>query len=88
MPKHIDRGMLVVHDEPDGTTSLSICASVVDGKPTGVYAQYHHARSVHIDRDVTLAGAGGTRYTNEIVEVSSLPGGGVMVRRPAYDIPS
>jgi len=83
MPKHTDRGLIVVHDEADGTTSLSICSKVVDGKPVNVYAQYHHAQ-VKIDRDVVLTPAGGDRYTSEIVEVYSR-GPVVNVRYPRYD---
>lgn len=84
MPNHIDRGLLVVHDEADGTTSLSICAKVIDGKPTNVYAQYHHAPRVEIDHDVALTTLGGNKYTDEIVEVYSR-GGVVSVRYPRYD---
>ena len=84
MPMHTDRGLLVLHDEADGTTSLSICAKVIDGKPTNVYAQYYHARVV-IDHDVALTRLGGNRFTDEIVEVASRGDGVVTVRYPKYD---
>ncbi len=84
MPQHADRGLLVVHDEADGTTSLSICAKVVDGKPTNVYAQYHRAQQVVIDDDVALTRHGATRYTKEIVEVTGQLDGVVNVRHPRY----
>ena len=85
MPMHPDRGLLVVHDEPDGTTSVSICAKVIDGRPQDVYAQYHHAPRVDIDADVALTRRGRNRYTSEIVEVTSLGDGVVNVRYPKYD---
>lgn len=84
MPNHIDRGLLVVHDEPDGTITLSICAKVVNGKPTNVYARYHHAAHVDIDNAVALTSLHGNRFTTEIVEVSSRAGI-VNVRYPDYD---
>ena len=84
MPIPIDRGMLVVHAEPDGTTSLSICAKVINGKPTDVYARHHHARRVNIDADVALAHHGKDRYTHEIVEVASGADGVISVRYPRY----
>jgi len=83
MPKHTDRGLLVVHDEADGTTSLAICSKVVDGQPVNVYAEYHHAQ-VKIDQDVRLTKANGDRYTDDIVEVFAR-GAVVNVRHPKYD---
>jgi len=85
MPMHTDRGLLVLHDEADGTTSLSICAKVIEGVPVNVYAQYSHAKRVSIDHDVVLARAGSNRYTDEIVEVSTSGDGVVSVRYPRYD---
>lgn len=85
MPMHADRGLLVVHDEADGTTSLSICAKVVKGKPANVYAQYFHARRVKIEPDVALTRLGSIRYTDEIVEVASRGDGVITVRYPRYD---
>lgn len=84
MPTPIDRGMLVVHAEPDGTTSLSICAKVIDGKPTDVYARHHHAQRVNIAPDVALTPHGRNRYTREIVEVASGADGVINVRYPRY----
>lgn len=84
MPNQIDRGLLVVHDEPDGTTTLSICANVVDGKPTNVYARYHNAPRVEIDHDVALTTLHGNRFTSEIVEVANF-NGVVSIRYPRYD---
>jgi len=84
MPMPIDRGMLVVHAESDGTTSLSICAKVINGKPTDVYAQHHHARRVSIDSDVALIPHGKDRYTREIVEVATGADGAIRVRYPRY----
>jgi hypothetical protein len=88
MPMHPNHGLLVVHDETDGTTSLSICAKVVDGKPRNVYAQYHHATRVEIDADVVLTRRGRTRFTTEIVEVTSAGDGVVNVRYPKYSDPA
>lgn len=85
MPMRTDHGLLVVHDEADGTMSLSICAKVVGGKPTDIYAQYFHAKQVNIDHDVALTRLGRLRYTDEIVEVSSRIDGVVSVRHPRYD---
>ena len=85
MPMHPDRGLLVVHDETDGTTSVLICAKVIDGKPQDVYAQYHHAPRVEIDPDVALIRRGRNRFTKEIVEVTSAGDGVVNVRYPKYD---
>ena len=82
---HPDRGLLVVHDEADGTMSLSICAKVIDGKARNVYARYHHAPRVEIDADVALTRRGSTRFTTEIVEVTSFDDGVVNVRHPKYD---
>jgi hypothetical protein len=85
MPKHTDRGLLFVHEELDGTISLSICSKVVDGKPVDVYAQYHHAPQVKIDRDVVLTPSSSSdRYTDDIVEVFTR-GPVVTVRYPKYD---
>jgi hypothetical protein len=84
MPKHTDRGLIVVHDEADGTTSLAICAKVVDGKPTNVYARYYHAPHLQIAPDVELTTHGRARYTEEIVEVASR-NGVVTVRYPRYN---
>jgi hypothetical protein len=80
-----DRGMLVVHPEADGTTSLSICAKVINGKPTDVYASFRHAPGVRIDPDVVLIPHGRDQYTREIVEVSGSVDGVVSVRYPKYD---
>jgi len=85
MPNNIDRGLLVVHDEADGTTSLSICAKVVHGAPTDVYAKYNHASQVSIDGDVHLTRQGHSRYTHEIVEVINEGQAGITVRYPRYD---
>lgn len=85
MPMHTDRGLVVLHDEADGTTSLSICARVVDGQPTNVYAEYAHAKLVKVDHDVALTRVGGNRYTDGIVEVSSRNDGIVNIRYPKYD---
>jgi hypothetical protein len=87
MPSKLDHGLLVIHDEPDGTTSLSICAKVIDGKPANVYAQYFHARHVKIDDDVALTRSGSNRYTAEVVEVNGQSGDVVSVRHPRYDDP-
>jgi hypothetical protein len=84
MPKHTDRGLVVFHDEADGSTSLSICARVVDGRPADVYAQYFHAK-VKIDDDVALTRLGASRYTDQIVEVTSRDNKVVTVRYPKYD---
>lgn len=85
MPIPTDRGMLVVHTEADGTTSLSVCAKVINGRPTDVYARHHHAWRVNIDPDVALTPHGKDRYTREIVEVSRSADGVVSVRYPRYD---
>jgi hypothetical protein len=85
MPIPTDRGMLVVHAEADGTTSLSICAKVINGQPTDVYARHHHALRVNIDPDVKLTPHGKNRYTQEIVEVVGSVEGVVSVRYPKYD---
>lgn len=83
MPMRTDRGLLVVHDEADGTTSLSICAKIVNGRPADVYARYFHARQVAIAPGVALTSVGRSRHTSEIVEVTS-DGGVVSVRYPRY----
>jgi hypothetical protein len=85
MPMHPNHGLLVLHDEADGTTSLSICARVIDGKPRDVYARYHRAPRVEVDADVALTRRGRTRFTTEIVEVTSFDDGVVNVRYPRYD---
>lgn len=83
MPLHTDRGLLVVQDEADGTTSLAICARVVAGRPVDVYAQYFRA-TVNIDSDVALTTLGKVRYSDAIVEVFSHGDGVVNVRYPRY----
>ena len=88
MPMHPDRGLLVVHDEPDGTFSLSVCARVIDGTARDVYARYHHAPRVEIAPDVALTRRGRTRFSTEIVEVTSVADGVVDVRYPRYDDPA
>jgi hypothetical protein len=80
---HTDRGLVFVHDEADGTTSLSICAKVINGEPTDVYARYNHAPQVQIAPDVAFTSNGRSRHTTEIVEVASRDGL-VTVRYPKY----
>jgi hypothetical protein len=81
MPNRIDHGLLVVHDEGDGTTSLSICARVIQGEPVNVFARYPHAQRVEIAPDVELIQHGNSRHTKEIVEVDGRSGV-VSVRYP------
>lgn len=84
MPLHTDRGLIVIHDEADGTASVAICAKVVDGQATDVYAQYFHAK-VKVDHDVALRRIGTNSFTDEIVEVASVGDSVVSVRYPKYD---
>ena len=79
-----DRGLLVVQEEADGTTSLAICARVVAGRPVDVYAQHFRPTTVNIDSDVSLTTLGKVRYSDGIVEVFSHGDGVVNVRYPRY----
>jgi hypothetical protein len=77
-----DHGYAVFTREDDGTTSVMVCSDLVEGKPSNPYAIHPHRASVSIDKTVSLATSGKTRYTTHAVTVIVAPDGAVQVMKP------
>ncbi|HEX8627387.1 MAG TPA: hypothetical protein VF755_04375 [Catenuloplanes sp.] len=69
MPSYDDRGLVTLTDNPDGTTTVAVCAAVDRGRPINVYARYSAVEKVHIDSAVHLKDSATGRYTDAIVHV-------------------
>jgi hypothetical protein len=80
MPQFLDRGHLVVRDESDGTQTLIICDSVVDGQAVDISAEYRHVPKVLMADSVRLTSLGGSRFTDRVVEVDGRHSDAVRVR--------
>jgi hypothetical protein len=76
-----DRGYVVITANPDGTTTLAICAQIEGGRPVGVFARHVQQPSVQIHPAVKLAQGNGFRYTTHVAEVFPAKGA-VQVRVP------
>jgi len=83
MPIPNDHGYAVLTREDDGTTSVMVCSDLVNGVPQNPYAVHPHRPSVSIDKGVTLATSGRTRFTTQTVTVLVAPDGTVQVTKPA-----
>jgi hypothetical protein len=83
MPIPNDHGYAVFTREDDGTTSIMVCSDLIDGTPRNPYAVHPHRASVSIDKTVSLATSGRTRYTTQTVTVIVAPDGTVEVTKPA-----
>lgn len=81
MANWIDHGLLVMTHESDGTTTLTVCDSIVKGQPHSVSAQYRHAVKVAVDPTVQLNRTGDVSTTSHVVEVDGRNGAVVTVRR-------
>ena len=81
MANRIDHGLLVMTHESDGTTTLTVCDSIVKGRPHSVSAQYRHAAKVRIDQSVELNRTGDVSTTAHVVEVDGRTADTVTVRR-------
>jgi hypothetical protein len=80
MPRRLDYGRLMLTQESDGTTSLTICDSIISGQAQGISAQYSHVPAVRIGRDVRLRRAGNQAETVGTVEVDGREPGVIRVR--------
>jgi len=78
-----DHGYAVFTREDDGTTSIMVCSDLIDGSPRNPYAVHPHRASVSIEKTVSLATSGRTRYTTHAVTVIVAPDGTVQVTKPA-----
>jgi hypothetical protein len=70
MTNQIDRGYVVLHSQPDGTSTLLVCGIVQNGQPADVFARYVGLTKVSIDPAIRLAGSGATRYSTHMVSVA------------------
>lgn len=70
MPNYDDRGMVALIDNADGTTTVSVCASIDQGRPVKVYAEYDSVKDVHIASGVILKHSATGRYSDQIVQVT------------------
>jgi hypothetical protein len=83
MPIPNDHGYVVLTREDDGTISVMVCSDLINGTPSNPYAVHPHRASVSIDKTVSLATSGRTRYTTQTVTVIVAPDGTVQVTKPA-----
>ncbi|WP_433344668.1 hypothetical protein [Micromonospora sp. CA-111912] len=65
----IDRGLVVVDDEADGTQTVHICADVRNGEPVEVFATHTRAGRVSIQEGVALTRRGHRSFSTQILEV-------------------
>lgn len=70
MPNYDDRGLVALIDNPDGTTNVSICAAIDQGRPVKVYAEYSAVKDLHIAPGVLLKHSSSGRYIDQIVQVT------------------
>ncbi len=69
MPNYDDRGLVALTDNADGTTTVSICAAIDQGRPVNVYAEYGSVDKLHIAPGLTLKHSPTGRYTDQVVQV-------------------
>jgi hypothetical protein len=79
MPRGSDRGSVLVTEHADGTSTVTVCANIVDGLPVGIFATYIKEATVTISPDVAMAIGPRGRYTKTMAEVVDHKDG-VMVR--------
>ncbi|MFI0792390.1 MULTISPECIES: hypothetical protein [Micromonospora] len=65
----IDRGLVVVSDEADGTQTIHICADIRNGEPVDVFASHNRADRVRVQEGVTLTRRGQRSFSTQILEV-------------------
>jgi|KBSSwiStaDraftv2_1062776.scaffolds.fasta_scaffold203386_2 hypothetical protein len=73
MTSPTDRGFAIIDSQPDGTTTISICAEVVHHQPVGVFAQYTDCPFA-IDQGVAMTKHGQRQYSIGVVEVHESDG--------------
>lgn len=69
MPLPTDRGVVVIDVEDDGTSTVRICAEVVNGAPVDVFAEHHGAVHVRVHNDVPMFTHGRRSVSKRIAEV-------------------
>jgi hypothetical protein len=82
MPRHADRGLVVIDTDQGGTTTVSICARVTDGRPEATFAQYVGSFHVQVHPGVSLIASGASRYSDRIVEVFNNEGAVIHIANP------
>ena len=66
----LDRGLVVIDTEADGTKTVRVCAELRHGEPVGVYARHTGTTAVNVAPEVVLTTVGARSYSRDIVEVS------------------
>ncbi len=84
MPKEFDHGLVVVERAPDGTSTVSVCARVVGGRPVHPLATHTGLKTVEIAPDVRLASRGSTRYSHEMMAVYTDERGVLHIANPQH----
>jgi hypothetical protein len=69
MPNYDDRGLVALTDNPDGTTRVSVCAGLDQGRPVNVYAEYGSVTNVRVAPGVVLKHSRSGRYIDQVVQV-------------------
>ncbi|MEH1169834.1 hypothetical protein V6V47_31090 [Micromonospora sp. CPCC 205539] len=65
----IDRGLVVVDEQADGTRTVRICAEIKNGEAVDVFAEHNGATRVKVHDGVTLTRRGQRSYSTQILEV-------------------
>lgn len=78
----IDRGYAVITRDERGIATITICTSIENGRPKGVFARHVRPRQVHLDSAVRLVGAAEHtgQVTDQVVEVTKGGDGPVIIR--------
>jgi hypothetical protein len=79
MPRGSDRGSVLVTEHADGTSTVTVCANIVDGLPVGIFATYLKEATVTISPEVAMTAGPRGRYTKAMAEVVDHENG-VLVR--------
>ncbi|MET8309029.1 MULTISPECIES: hypothetical protein [unclassified Micromonospora] len=65
----IDRGLVVVDEEADGTRTVKVCADIRNGQAVDVFAEHNGADRVKIHDGVDLTRRGRRSFSTQILEV-------------------
>ena len=69
MPNYDDRGLVALIDNPDGSTTVSICAAIDQGRPVNVYASYAGVKNLRVAPGLTVKHSPTGRYIDQVVQV-------------------
>jgi hypothetical protein len=70
MSRPIDRGIVVIDTEADGTKTVRICAQMRHGEPVSVYAKHTGISAVNVSPGVAMVTSGSRSHSRGIVEAS------------------